>query len=131
MSKPREFWIINEYPYSTWVSDKPLNSADTQDEIHVIEKSAYDAAVAERDELRETLKHDVDKIEAAYKEERDAALALLREARETLDKAAADKWETVSQSTGIAYRGSTDLADLAKRTLTLIDESGVLGDANG
>lgn len=54
--KPREFWIIEEPPYSTWVSDKPLFSADTKEEIHVIEKSAYDAVVAERDKLKDRIK---------------------------------------------------------------------------
>lgn len=42
----REFWIIEEKGYSTWVSDKPLHSADTTAEIHVIEKLSYDALAA-------------------------------------------------------------------------------------
>ena len=50
--KPREFWIIDESPFSTWVSSKPLNSADTKEEIHVIERKAYDQVCAERDELK-------------------------------------------------------------------------------
>ena len=37
-----EYWIIKEQPYSTWVSDKPLYSADTDQEIHVIEYSEYE-----------------------------------------------------------------------------------------
>ena len=37
----REFWIIKEPPFSTWVSDKPLNSGDTSEEIHVIEYEAF------------------------------------------------------------------------------------------
>lgn len=40
-AKAREFWIIDETPYSTWVSSKPLYSADTKEEIHVIEYSAF------------------------------------------------------------------------------------------
>lgn len=49
--KPREFWIIKEPPYSTWVSDKPLHSADTHEEIHVITKSTYDALALENEKL--------------------------------------------------------------------------------
>lgn len=48
----REFWIIDETPYSTWVSSKPLNSADTKEEIHVIELAALLAAQKEISELK-------------------------------------------------------------------------------
>jgi hypothetical protein len=53
--KPREFWIIDETPYSTWVSSKPLHSADTKEEIHVIEYSALTALELENARLREAL----------------------------------------------------------------------------
>lgn len=55
-NKPREFWIIKEPPYSTWVSDKPLCSADTDEEIHVIEYSAYKALKARHVKLLDALK---------------------------------------------------------------------------
>lgn len=35
----KEYWIIKEKGFSTWVSDKPLFSADTDQEIHVREVS--------------------------------------------------------------------------------------------
>jgi cell division protein FtsB len=73
--KPREFWIIDETPFSTWVSSKPLHSADVKEEIHVIEKSAFDAVVEQLNHYRQF--HDdgkcqemIDKLVA----ERDAAL---------------------------------------------------------
>jgi len=53
--KAREFWIIREPPYSTWVSNKPLYSADTDEEIHVIEYSAYQALEARHKKLLEAL----------------------------------------------------------------------------
>jgi hypothetical protein len=53
--KPREFWIIVEYPYSTWVSSKALNSADANEEIHVIEHSAYEALAKEVERLQEII----------------------------------------------------------------------------
>lgn len=43
ISEAREFWIIREEGFSALVSDKPLNSADTTEEIHVIEHSAFQA----------------------------------------------------------------------------------------
>ena len=55
MSKPRQFWIIDETPYSTWVSSKPLYSADTKEEIHVIEFSAYQSAIEELKAARSEL----------------------------------------------------------------------------
>lgn len=42
MKTSREWWIVKEKGYSTWVADEPPCSADTTDEIHVIEKQAYD-----------------------------------------------------------------------------------------
>lgn len=38
----REFWLIFEAGYSPWISSKPLFSADTSEEIHVIEYAAYE-----------------------------------------------------------------------------------------
>lgn len=35
--KAREWWIIFERGFSTWISDKALYSADTTDEVHVRE----------------------------------------------------------------------------------------------
>lgn len=55
MSKPRQFWIIDEYPCATWVSSKPLYSADANEEIHVIEFSAYQSAIEELKAARQTI----------------------------------------------------------------------------
>jgi len=63
-TKPREFWIIYEKGYSTWVSDKALNSADTTDEIHVIEYSAYDKQKTINDDLHTHIQEVYQKIEA-------------------------------------------------------------------
>ena len=40
----KQYWIIKEPPYSTWVSDKPLFFADAE-EIHVIEAGPILAAI--------------------------------------------------------------------------------------
>lgn len=52
--KPREFWIDDLHSYEPYIQEregtminKPFESC-----IHVIEKSAYDKAVAERDEWK-------------------------------------------------------------------------------
>lgn len=50
--KPRQFWIIDEYPSSTWVSSKALNSEDANEEIHVIEYFAYASLKAENEKLK-------------------------------------------------------------------------------
>jgi hypothetical protein len=50
--KPREFWIIKEKGFSTWVSDEPLHSADTTDEIHVREVLPGTVTIS-REEFRE------------------------------------------------------------------------------
>lgn len=42
--------------------------------------------------------------------------------REALELATKDRWEVQSESTGIKYGGSTDLADAALRCLTQLDE---------
>ena len=59
---PREFWIIDETPYSTWVSSKPLHSADTNEEIHVIEYFAF----AEAQKLNEKYRLALEKIAKEY-----------------------------------------------------------------
>jgi hypothetical protein len=53
-------WILENHGGELF--SQPL--IDTYEEV--IEASAYDAIVKERDELMATLKHDVDKIEAQY-----------------------------------------------------------------
>lgn len=42
----REFWLIDETPFSTWVSHKPLHSADVKEEIHVIDRATFDRVCA-------------------------------------------------------------------------------------
>ena len=74
--KPREFWIIDESPFSTWVSSKPLNSADTKEEIHVIERKAYDQVCAELELLKTTQPA----VLAVAIESREAEIKKLREA---------------------------------------------------
>lgn len=54
-TKAREFWIIDETPYSTWVSSKPLHSADTKEEVHVIEFSAFSKLQKENERLKKEL----------------------------------------------------------------------------
>lgn len=43
--KLREFWLIYERPCSPWISNKPLFSADTDEEIHVRALELYKDAV--------------------------------------------------------------------------------------
>jgi len=47
----RQYWIIKEKGYSTWVNNKALNSGDTEEEIHVIEYAAYQSLKDKYDEL--------------------------------------------------------------------------------
>ena len=77
MSKPKEFWIWNSwlepttedpiptmcmYVFGTTIDE--LKNVNDEEKLHVIEKSAYDQALKERDEalaligeLEESLKH--------------------------------------------------------------------------
>jgi hypothetical protein len=89
MSEPRKYrvfpqpMIVTDEYGECWNGDKTIQ----YDHVDVIELSAYDQLQAECErkdkviaELRETLKHDVDKIDAAYAEEN----AQLKAQRESL-----------------------------------------------
>lgn len=94
--RPREFWLT--LPDGTFGSEFSSNTADhcamttvcripTNNAIHVIEKSAYDALAKENETLKQTLKHDVDKIEAGYASERDQLKAHAEKLAEAADGA--------------------------------------------
>lgn len=114
-SKPREWWI---YPgVEAWQSDEVVMNPSCVKEyhIHVIEKSSYDAAIAERDYLRadrdvsnEKCVQAILKLSAAIKE-RDE----LRSKVDYWEKhhmECHDKWKDEKRALMVAYRKERDAA---------------------
>ena len=86
--KPREFWIIDEYPHSTWVSSVPLNSADTNEEIHVRE------VIPGEDEAVQALVEAIETTQTFFDyEDKNVAIANLKEIFKALAKYRAWKGE--------------------------------------
>lgn len=131
-SKPLE-WHINcvgdiADGSDTFVVSGPWKETDPLYPIPVIERSAYDAVVAERDEWREQQMYSLkvrdslqDEVDALNHElaSKDQALELLREAAEALDRTTHHL-----ENLQVSHPHDCDLDG----TLTKIRESGLLGE---
>lgn len=76
--RPREWFIKNSFQEDHANIHGPKTKG-----CKVIEKSAYDALAKENETLKQTLKHDVDKIEAGYASERDQLKAEVERLKDT------------------------------------------------
>jgi len=72
-SKPREFWIIDEPPYSLSVSHTQLYDSSDEDEIHVIEYAALAEKEKQLAENKAVIQRQAELISYLIKEQPDLA----------------------------------------------------------
>lgn len=97
--KPREWWI-NNLGAEDWI-EGPI--AETSEPIHVIEKSAYDAVVAERDEIVKIARQAQDACFDLYRQKCELQLGVdqlkaeLAEMTKNADTSMRNIWDALNQ----------------------------------
>jgi hypothetical protein len=130
--KAREFWIVNESPYSTWVSSKEVEldvdceEYDAKSEvIHVIEYSYAQALETELAEFKWFAKEMHKYLYPGEIDSQDSAIKVFKELKATNERlrkalefyADLDNWDTENMSPTIWDNGNIDLGKTAKAAL--------------